>query len=291
MKRNFSKLCIILALVMLFSAIPCRAAESGGSIASLSVEQICNAVKDYYAKVKPTAKLVAFPSEAMKKDYGYILILRSQAGNMANTLYCGLKVYLDTGKVEEDNGGFWYIKLPGATSSLKAVNRAAGIKLTWKKVSGATGYYIYRGKTKIATIKSGSTVTFTDQGTLTNGAKYTYKVYARNAVGRSTKYRKVTVYRLSTPTVSAVKSKASGKMTVSWKKNAKSSGYQVQYSLKKDFSTNKKVTVRGNSVITKTISKLTGGKTYYVRIRTFKTVNGKNYYSGWSAAKQIIVRK
>ena len=50
--------------------------------------------------------------------------------------------------------------VPAATTSLTAANQVTGIKLTWKKVTGANGYKVYRGTTLIKTITSGSTVTY-----------------------------------------------------------------------------------------------------------------------------------
>ena len=64
--------------------------------------------------------------------------------------------------------------VPAATTTLSAANLAAGIKLTWKKVAGANGYIIYRNGTRIKTITSGTTVTFSDAKANTNGTKYTY---------------------------------------------------------------------------------------------------------------------
>ncbi len=62
------------------------------------------------------------------------------------------------------------------------------------------------------------------------------------------------------------------------------SGYEIQYSLKKNFKSAKKVTLKKDSSISKTIKKLKSKKYYYVRVRTYKTFNGKKYYSAWSKA-------
>ncbi len=45
------------------------------------------------------------------------------------------------------------------------------------------------------------------------------------------------------------------------------------------------------STVSKTISSLTKGKTYYVRIRTYKTVSGTKYYSAWSSTKSVKISK
>ena len=68
-------------------------------------------------------------------------------------------------------------------------------------------------------------------------------------------------------------------------------GYQIQYSTSSSFAKgNKTVTVKGASIVSKTITNLTAQKKYYVRIRTYKTVNGKKYYSAWSAKKNVTTK-
>ncbi|MBE6787333.1 MAG: leucine-rich repeat domain-containing protein [Ruminococcaceae bacterium] len=71
-------------------------------------------------------------------------------------------------------------------------------------------------------------------------------------------------------------------LVVKVKKEKTVTGYQIQYSLKKNFKGAKTVTIKKNSTITKTIKKLKSKKTYYLRVRTYKTYKGKKYYSAWS---------
>lgn len=80
-------------------------------------------------------------------------------------------------------------------------------------------------------------------------------------------------------------------MTVKWKKNAVGTGYQIQFSTSSKFEKPKSVTIAKNSTLTKTIGSLAKGKKYYVRIRTYKTVGKTKFYSGWSAAKTVTIRK
>ena len=65
-------------------------------------------------------------------------------------------------------------------------------------------------------------------------------------------------------------------------------GYQIQYSTSKTFASgNKIVNAVKYSTTKKTVKNLAKGKTYYVRIRTYKTVGGVKYYSVWSASKAV----
>ena len=182
--------------------------------------------------------------------------------------------------------------VPAATSSITAANQATGIKLTWKKVAGANGYLIYRGSTKIATINKGSTVTYTDKNANSNGTKFTYKIIAKAATGNSTLSKSLATYRVARPVISSVKNSTSRKMTIKWGKNAKSSGYQIQYSTSKTFASgNKTATVTSAATVSKVIGGLAKGKTYYVRMRTYKTVGKTKYYSMWSVARTGKITK
>ena len=154
--------------------------------------------------------------------------------------------------------------------------------------------YVYDGKVK----KPKVTVT-ADKKTLTasdytatystgrkNVGKYSVKITLKgNYSGVSTS--NFTIVPKGT-TISGVTAAVKG-LTAKWnKQTAQTSGYQIQYSTSKTFASgNNSKLVSGNA---KTSLKITGLKaktTYYVRIRTYKTVNGTKYYSSWSGAKAI----
>ena len=92
--------------------------------------------------------------------------------------------------------------------------------------------------------------------------------------------------------ISSVKSSSKKAMTVKWKKQtSQTTGYQIQYSTTKDFSSgNKTITIKKNKTTSRTIKKLKSGKTYYVRVRTYKTKSGSKYYSEWSSTKSVKVK-
>ena len=107
-----------------------------------------------------------------------------------------------------------------------------------------------------------------------------------------------TLYFTIKPKATSISSLKAGskKFTVKWKKQAtQTTGYQVQYSASSEFSKAKTVTVGKNRTVSKKISKLSGKKKYYVRVRTYKTVeiNGKSIriYSGWSKAETVTTKK
>ena len=82
--------------------------------------------------------------------------------------------------------------------------------------------------------------------------------------------------------------KKSKGFTAKWKKQStQTTGYQIQYSTSKTFKKAKTKTIGKVKTTKASISKLKKKKIYYVRIRTYKKVSGKNYYSGWSKIKKV----
>ncbi len=77
-------------------------------------------------------------------------------------------------------------------------------------------------------------------------------------------------------------------ISVIWKKVSGVKGYQVQVATDKKFKKNKKtVTIKKQKTTKTTVKKLKAKKKYYVRMRTYKTVNGKKVYSAWSKVKSV----
>lgn len=183
-------------------------------------------------------------------------------------------------------------KVTLAKTKLKSVsNTAGGIKITWNKVNQAGGYYIYRktgtSKTwqKIATIKKGSTVSYVDKKSLVNGTQYTYmvKAYKGSSVGTGTTLKTV---RLAAPVITSCTSRSRA-ITLKWKRNPKVTGYEIRYTIG---SSSKTIRVKNKAAVKSVIKNLKKRKTYTVRMRTYKTVSKKTYYSTWSAAKKTVIR-
>ncbi len=92
------------------------------------------------------------------------------------------------------------------------------------------------------------------------------------------------------PTVLTSLSSKAGTVTAKWKKGTKITGYQIQYGVKKSFEGARKVIVPDRLTLSRTFKKLTPGKTCYVRIRTYASVDGKRFWSAWSDAMKIKIR-
>lgn len=106
--------------------------------------------------------------------------------------------------------------------------------------------------------------------------------------GSYAKYSGFAIFKINLKSVSLSSVKGQKKkMIVSWKKTGGNQGYQVQYSTSKNFSSNVKtvrVTAGKKSV---TIKNIPAKKRYYVRIRSYKKVGNKIWYTGWSKVRNI----
>lgn len=119
--------------------------------------------------------------------------------------------------------------------------------------------------------------------------KYNYKITFKSKYSGT---KTVSFVINPKPTTLSSVTAGTGKMTVKWAKmTAQTTGYQIQYSTSSTFASgNKTVTVSSNTTTGKSITNLTKGKKYYVRIRTYKTVGSTKYYSAWSAKKYATIK-
>lgn len=86
-------------------------------------------------------------------------------------------------------------------------------------------------------------------------------------------------------------SSKSGKIKLQWKKCKGATGYEIQYSVFSSFKKSKKIIVKSEKTVQKTITKLKKKKLYYVRIRAYKKISGRKIYSDWSKSKKVKVKK
>lgn len=170
-------------------------------------------------------------------------------------------------------------------------NLAANIVDQNTKVSKTT--FTYTGKA----IKPGVALSRNNES-LFNNSDYTVEYINNVKVGKGTivingkgsYYGKNVIYFNINPKGTSVSkvTPAKKQIKLKWKKQAtQTSGYQIQYALNKKFSSAKSKTVSNNKSTGVTLKKLKSRKTYYVRVRTYKTVSGKKYYSNWSAVKSV----
>ena len=78
---------------------------------------------------------------------------------------------------------------------------------------------------------------------------------------------------------------------VDWAQKGSATGYEIQYATNSKFTSAKKVTITNNKTDKTTVSKLSGKKKYYVRVRSYTTVKGTKYYGAWSSVKNVTTKK
>ena len=174
-------------------------------------------------------------------------------------------------------------------------NVASGVQVSWNAPAYATGYQIYRAVnssdswTLVKQVSNGMTAVWVDTN-VTNGAKYRYKIKALYGSKKSPLTPEGHRYRVTQPTKFQVKSSKAKKLTATWSVNSRATGYQICYATSKSFSKSKTLTVSEKNVKTKTITGLTRGKKYYVKMRVCKKVGQNSYYSAWTTTKAVIVK-
>ena len=184
----------------------------------------------------------------------------------------------------------------GAVTGKTVIAKASNIKLS--KTA-----YTYNGKvqkpsvtvknSKGKALKNGTDYTVSYPKGMKNVGKYTVKVTLKGNYSGS----KSMTYNINPKGTGVSKVTAAKKgFKVTWKKQAtQTTGYQVQYSTSSKFKSAKTVTVSKNKTTSKSVSKLSAKKKYYVRVRTYKTVKigGKSVklYSGWSKVKSVTTKK
>lgn len=270
----------------------CGDIKSSGTIYYAKTFKLSTTEYTYNGKTK-TPKVTVKDSEGNKlvKNEDYTIKVASSRKAIGK--------YTVTVTLKGDYSGtkklYFYIR-PGATSSVSASSQTtSSVKLSWKKVSGAAGYTVYRySSSKDAYVKVGTTTkTYLTVKNLYAGTSYKFKVvaYGKSAGGNKYNSKKYTVFTTATkPDTPTLKVTAGTKQaTLRWSKET-GTGYQIVYATNSKFSSAKKVTVSKSSTVKTTIKKLTKGKTYYFKVRAYKTVDGKKIYGAYSTVKSVKIK-
>ncbi len=175
-------------------------------------------------------------------------------------------------------------KAANPITKVSKYSKAIGSKVALKP-QGKAAYK--SSNTKVATVSKKGVVAFKAFG------KATITVKAEGNANYNAATKKIAI--VVTPKAISIKSLKSSKAkmaAVTWKKDAKVTGYKIQYATKSNFKGAKTVTAKKNRTVSATLKKLKGGSKYYVRIRSYKKVNKKTtVYSTWSKAKTVKVKK
>ena len=151
----------------------------------------------------------------------------------------------------------------------KNITQSITVKYNGKTLKNGTDYTVFYSNNKnIGT----ATVKITGKGSFTGTITKTFKInLAKQEIQKLT-----------------AKSKA---FFVDWAQKGSATGYEIQYATNSKFTSAKKVTITNKKTDKTTVSKLSGKKKYYVRVRSYTTVKGTKYYGAWSASKSVTTKK
>lgn len=163
-------------------------------------------------------------------------------------------------------------------------------------VSLSIATYSFDGKVKTpsVTVKLGSTA-------LRNGIDYVVSYRNNKNVGKATvvitgkglyagTITRTFVINPAKQSIQKLTAKSKG-FYIDYAAKGHATGYEIQYATNSSFSGAKKTVITSNKTDKVTVSKLSGNKKYYVRVRTYTTVNGIKYYGAWSAVKTVTTKK
>ena len=189
------------------------------------------------------------------------------------------------------------VTITGKGNYTGSVSKTYSIKNNFKKatVSGiSTKAFTGKNITQSITVKYNGK-------TLKNGTDYTVSYSSNKNIGTATvkiagkgsytgtitKTFKINPAKQEIQKLTA-KSKA---FFVDWAQKGSATGYEIQYATNSKFTSAKKVTITNKKTDKTTVSKLSGKKKYYVRVRSYTTVKGTKYYGAWSASKSVTTKK
>ena len=269
-KGSKHKECTVCNKVLETAEIP---ALSRISISKASVT-LSTSTYAYDGKAKTPSVTVKVNGKTLKKDTDYTVSYSNNTKVGTATLkITGKGNY--TGSVSKTysiKNNFKKATISGISTKAftgKNITQSITVKYNGKTLKKGTDYTVsYSNSKKVGT----ATVKIAGKGSYTGTVTKTFKINpAKQEIQKLT-----------------AKSKA---FFVDWAQKGSATGYEIQYATNSKFTSAKKVTITNNKTDTKTISKLSGKKKYYVRVRSYTTVKGTKYYGAWSASKSVTTKK
>ncbi len=272
-------------------------AFAGCSFSSITLPYSLKTISDYAFLNCPNLKSVTIPKSVNyigQKSFGY-----EGSGPIVKGNFLGLiKCYSGTtGEKYAKDNGFKYELLdvtpPANITKASFKSSANAVKISWNKVSGATGYRVYQYNTstkKWVGIANTTSTAYTFKN-LKAGTTYKFTVRAyKNQGGKTYLSPKYTTFTTSTTpaTVSFKLTAGSKKATVKWNKVTGATGYKIYYKTSKN---GKWIGLKtaNNKTTSYTKTGLTKGKTYYFTVKAYRTVGGKTYNGSYNT-KSVKVK-
>ena len=269
-KGSKHKECTVCKKVLETAEIP---ALSRISISKASVT-LSTSTYAYDGKAKTPSVTVKVGGKTLKKDTDYTVSYSNNTKiGTAKVTITGKGNY--TGSISKTysiKNNFKKATISGISNKSytgKNITQSITVKYNGKTLKNGTDYTVsYSNNKKVGT----ATVKITGKGSYTGTITKTFKINpAKQEIQKLT-----------------AKSKA---FFVDWAQKGSATGYEIQYATNSKFTSAKKVTITNNKTDKTTISKLSGNKKYYVRVRSYTKVKGTKYYGAWSASKSVTTKK
>ena len=269
-KGSKHKECTVCKKVLETAEIP---ALSRISISKASVT-LSTSTYAYDGKAKTPSVTVKVGGKTLKKDTDYTVSYSNNTKvGTAKVTITGKGNY--TGSVSKTysiKNDFKKATVSGISTKAftgKNITQTITVKYNGKTLKKGTDYTVsYSNNKSIGT----ATVKIAGKGSYTGTITKTFKINpAKQEIQKLT-----------------AKSKA---FFVDWAQKGSATGYEIQYATNSKFTSAKKVTITNNKTDTKTITKLSGKKKYYVRVHSYTTVKGTKYYGAWSSTKTVTTKK
>ena len=177
---------------------------------------------------------------------------------------------IETGETIDLSAAYIQLSKSSYVYTGKAIKPKMTVSVNYINLNPDEDYTVkYSSNTKVGT----ATITVTGKGAYCGEKKYTFMI-----IPKTTSISKLT--------------KGKKSFTAVWRKQSvQTDGYQLQYSKSSKFKSTKMLTIKKNTTTKLVVKKLAKNKKYYVRVRTYKKVGGKNYYSAWSKVKTVTTKK
>ena len=269
-KGSKHKECTVCKKVLETAEIPALAKTS---ISKASVT-LSTSTYAYDGKAKTPSVNVKVNGKTLKKDTDYTVSYSNNTKvGTAKVTITGKGNY--TGSVSKTysiKNNFKKATVSGISTKAftgKNITHSITVKYNGKTLKNGTDYTVsYSNNKSIGT----ATVKIAGKGSYTGTITKTFKINpAKQEIQKLT-----------------AKSKA---FFVDWAQKGSATGYEIQYATNSKFTSAKKVTITNNKTDKTTVSKLSGKKKYYVRVRSYTTVKGTKYYGAWSASKSVTTKK
>ena len=269
-KGSKHKECTVCKKVLETAEIPALAKTS---ISKASVT-LSTSTYAYDGKAKTPSVNVKVNGKTLKKDTDYTV-------SYSNNTKVGTAKVTITGKGN-------YTGSVSKTYSIKNNFKKATVSgISTKAFTGKNITHSITVKYNGKTLKNGTDYTVSYSNNKSIGTA-TVKIAGKGSyTGTITKAFKINPAKQEIQKLTA-KSKA---FFVDWAQKGSATGYEIQYATNSKFTSAKKVTITNKKTDTKTVSKLSGKKKYYVRVRSYTTVKGTKYYGAWSASKSVTTKK